>query len=256
MIDRIGQVLKEGNIFSYKNCGVLICRVESEKQGFDLVSLIFKKIVDKRSVVYLSGGKTPRSLYERWGEEEWLSAGACGMVDERFGEKWHKNSNELMMRGCGLLRYLETRDIPFYPVLQVTNEDRGKIARLYDAKMRELLSVFPKHVGFLGIGADGHTAGIPAGGVESEKKTVSLFSGSDLVVGFDDDGVKYGERVTMTFTGLSMLDFCVVLALGKEKRQALGRVFADGNEMEVPARFYKRPAIAGKTVLITDQELV
>jgi len=37
-----------------------------------------------------------------------------GLVDERYGEKFHEKSNETMIRETGFFRYLQMRDIPFY----------------------------------------------------------------------------------------------------------------------------------------------
>ena len=50
-----------------------------------------------------------------------------------------------------------------------------------------------------------------------------------------------------------MLDFLLVLVFGKDKREALRLVFKDGSEDDIPGRFYKRPEIAKKTLIITDQ---
>ena len=113
--------------------------------------------------------------------------------------------------------------------------------------MRWLQAIFPKHVGILGIGADGHTAGLPVGKRVDENH--------ELVTEYDDGGGEYGERVTMTFLGLSMQDALLVLVFGEEKMKALELVFGEGKEEDVPGRFFKRPEIAERTLLITDQEM-
>jgi 6-phosphogluconolactonase/glucosamine-6-phosphate isomerase/deaminase len=81
-----------------------------------------------------------------------------------------------------------------------------------------------------------------------------IYDSNSFVIGYDDGG-KYGERVTMSFLGLSMLDILLVLVFGKEKREALELVFSEGREEDVPGRFFKRPEIAKRTLLITDQEV-
>jgi len=65
----------------------------------------------------------------------------------------------------------------------------------------------------------------------------------------------FKERITMTFLGLSMLDILIVLVFGNEKQNALKLLFSEGSEEEIPSRFYQRPDIAKKTLLITDQQL-
>jgi len=72
-----------------------------------------------------------------------------------------------------------------------------------------------------------------------------------LVSYYDLEG--YGERITMNFQALAMLDLNIVLVLGKDKREALKLMFDTGKIEEIPARFYKREDIAVKTILITDQ---
>ena len=66
---------------------------------------------------------------------------------------------------------------------------------------------------------------------------------------------KYGERITMTFVSLSQIDIHLILALGTEKREALKSMFEKGPIEDIPARFYLKPEIAKKTILITDQKI-
>ncbi len=228
--------------------------------------------MNKRSVLYLSGGKTPKELYSKLAREEGVVPGAVGMVDERYptsprlrgaSVRFHENSNEKMIQDTGFLRYLQMLDIPFYPILQ-PGLNREETAIEYDAKLRSLQSTFPKHIGILGIGVDGHTAGIPAGSQKSpqfggqakvKSQKSDIYNTTDLVVGYSDTSGKYGERITMTFMGLAMLDILIVLVFGSVKQNSLKLVFSEGPEEEVPGRFYKRPEIARKTLVITDQEI-
>jgi hypothetical protein len=43
------------------------------------------------------------------------------------------------------------------------------------------------------------------------------------------------------------------LVLGVEKRDALKSMFDPGLIEDIPARFYLKPEIAAKTILVTDQ---
>lgn len=247
MVSELTNLLRVQNVLVHKYSGISVVKVADQEKGFDLASNILSKIVDKKSVLYLSGGTTPRDLYCKLVRDESLKPGAVGMVDERYGTRFHENSNEKMIRDTGFLRYLEMLDIPFYPILQM-ELGREETATEYDAKLRSFQSTFPKHIGILGIGEDGHTAGIPA------KFSISkIYRSTDLVVEYNDESGKYGERVTMSFIGLSMLDLLLVLVFGSAKQNSLKLVFSEGFEEEAPARFYKRPEIAQKTLLITDQ---
>lgn len=239
-----------------------ILYVHSKKnEGIELVNKLLSSIVDTQTVLYLSGGKTPKELYSILATEEKIIPGAVGMIDERFARgKFHQESNELMIQESGLLRYLQMRDIPFYPILK-NGLDRKNTALQYDQDIRKLHSIFPKSVGILGIGLDGHTAGLPAEvRLWRTKEGISEKSKSKMVIDYDDLGPStgsgfYGERITMTFLGLSMLDLLIVLIFGEDKKEALDLMFGDGPEEEIPSRFYKRPDIAKKTLLITDQQL-
>lgn len=225
--------------------------VKSQSEGVDLARSCLYAVVDRKTALYLSGGKTPRELYQQLAQEEQLSPGSVGQIDERFGEPFHTNSNQKMIKESGLLRYFEMRDIPFYPILG--GKPREETAKSYDEKIRSLNATFQRNVAILGIGSDGHTAGIPAAHSELSNKNKQLYDTYDLVTDFNDESGKYGERVTITFVGLSMLDILIVLVFGDDKKKALELMFQDGSEEAIPARFYKRPDIAPKTIIITDQ---
>lgn len=148
-------------------------------------------------------------------------------------------------------------------------EGREQSAQEYDDIIRSLLAQYQKHVAILGIGMDGHTAGIPAitslrAKGEAQNAWIEDLeerSKNRMVIDYDDTGGFYKERITMTFQGLSMMDLFIVLVFGKDKKMALDLMFEDGpepfgdaqGEEEVPSRFFKRPDISVKTLLITDQ---
>jgi 6-phosphogluconolactonase/glucosamine-6-phosphate isomerase/deaminase len=254
MFNKIHNILKQKNILTHHNSGILIAKAADNLEGISLARGIVDEVVDKKTFVLLSGGRTPKELYKSLATEEALQPGAVGMVDERYGEKFHVDSNEKMIEASGLLRYLSLRHIPFYPIL-AKGETREEIADDYNSILRELQSVYQTSIGILGIGLDGHTAGIPSLSSKVKVQKSKLFSGTNLVTEYHDVGGKYGERVTMTFLGLSHLDLFLVLVFGDDKKEALDLVFSEGSEEEVPGRFYRRPEIAKKTLIITDQPL-
>ncbi len=254
MLGQIKQIIKVRNLFLLENSGVPLCKVPDQAAGFSLAAEILGKLVDKKTVLYLSGGSTPKKLYEKFTHDESLVPGAAAMIDERYGEKFHPKSNELMMQGTGLLRYLQILDIPFYPIL-TSAASREETAAQYDSRLRMLQSNYPMHTGILGIGADGHTAGIAGNRTGFTNPVFDQDRKNLFASEFDDKKSAFKERVTMTFLGLSMLDFLLVLVFGKEKKEALSKMFEKGSEQEIPARFYTRPEIAKKTLIITDQEI-
>lgn len=280
----IQKILREKNVRSHTNEGILICNVAGVAEGFAFAKDLLHAMVDKTTVLFLSGGRTPKELYESFSVDEKLHPGGVGMVDERFGEKFHENTNEKMLKETGLLRFLDYNDIPFYPILQFhkrhsgeeqhddsrissvnseqadsgqrqNDKDRKGTSEAYDEKLRSLLSVFQKHIAILGVGLDGHTAGIAGNRPNFTNPLFEPSRKSLLVSEFNDEQGMFKERITMTFLGLSHMDFLLVLVFGEDKQKALDLMFSPGLEEEIPSRFFKRPEIAKKTVFITDQKV-
>lgn len=261
MIHIARSVLVDNSALFHLEQGTTFCRVSTIYEGFRIAREILQKTIDRKTVLYLSGGQTPKGLYTSISKTKIVKPGALALIDERYGVKWHNSSNEKMIRETGLLSYAEEINIPFYPILQEPQLNLAETAENYDMTIRYLFNGFPKSAGILGIGADGHTAGI-AGNRQATLGvagfTNSLFSHEEknkYVSSFSDLSGPFKERVTMTFLGLSMLDFFLVLVFGEEKKQALQEVFSPGTEEEVPGRFFLRPDIAGRTLFITDQKV-
>jgi len=252
MLPQVSKLFIQHNIHSHDNSGITLVTVTDAEQGIFLAQQIIEAVCDTTSLLLLSGGSTPKSLYTKLAHDERLLIGAVGLIDERYGKKWHEASNEKMIRETGFLRYLQMRDIVFYPILQ-EGFTREETAEEYDEKLRSLFAVYPKIVATFGIGADGHTAGI-AGNRRGFVNPIFDRSEKDFFVSeFDDVKGSFKERVTMTFLGIAMFDINIVLVFGSEKKKALELMFDPGREEDIPARIFKRPEIAKKTVLITDQ---
>jgi 6-phosphogluconolactonase/glucosamine-6-phosphate isomerase/deaminase len=263
------QVLLGLNHFKNKN-GIIVFESPTVNRANDVATEILEKYCDFKTAIFLSGGNTPKKLYELTAKNRNLKAGAVGQIDERFGKKGYRHSNEAMIEGTGLIKYFESKNIRFYPVLQNGELSIKDTATQYDEALRFIFKYIPKSVGILGIGADGHTAGIPSGNQKGNIKNQKLMDinkrikndQGSFVSYYEDESKIYGPRITMNYTGLSQLDLLLVMVLGSEKREALKNVFkyvhstGSGLSREIedcPARFYLRPEIARKTIMITDQ---
>jgi 6-phosphogluconolactonase/glucosamine-6-phosphate isomerase/deaminase len=269
MIDVARKIIIEEHCTLHEHLQVPFVTVSDSTRGIELAKKILYEIVDRRAVLYLSGGKTPQEMYRELAREEQIAPGVAALVDERYGKPFHENSNELMLRETGFLRYLQMKDIPFFGILSSRhsrldresdsrfrgNDDtlRKKLTEDYDQRLRELFATYQKHIAILGIGLDGHTAGIPSDRGVWEEFGLKNRMKIEMAIDYDDHGKFYGERISMSFLALSMMDVFLVLVFGQDKRRALEWMFADGLEDEVPSRFFKRPDIAPKTLIITDQ---
>ncbi len=217
-----------------------IIKVKNASGGVDAAKEILYQNVNSKTVLFLSGGSTPKLLYETLALEKKLIPGAVAMVDERYGEKLHQDSNELMIKNTKFLNYLESKNIRFFPILN--NESLENTSLNYDETMRFVFNHFAKTVAIMGIGEDGHTAGIPVG--------VGEELGSDLVTFYTNFPSKLNNRITLTYKALEQIDLLIILVFGKEKQKTLNKIFKEGSIAEIPARIFQK--LDNKTILITD----
>lgn len=261
MQDKLPESLKKLQIPLFTISGINVLFSESEERGKQYAIRILNGTIDRGSVLYLSGGRTPKSVYASIATAENFSIPAqVTLVDERFGKNNHKDSNELMLKETGILDYFSKNSVPFVSILE--GKSREKTTSDFDQKLRELFAMYRSHVAILGVGLDGHTAGIPSDPAVWEEFDLHERMKTEMAIDYDDEGKFYNERVSMSFLALSMMDVFVVLVFGKDKKRALEWMFAPiesgfsgDSEEEVPSRFFLRPDIAPKTVLITDQEV-
>lgn len=226
--------------------GLPIVPVENEQEGTLVARDLLYAACNEETLLFLSGGSTPRSLYEMLAKEKKLRVGALAIIDERFGNPMHENSNERMIDQTGLLAYFTEQNIPFYRILK-EGASREQASKDYNTVLSELLPKFKKKIAIVGIGEDGHTLGIAPN---------REFDSPDLLVdSFDDQGGPFGQRITTTFKTLSQMDVIMALVFGEKKKKALKALFMQGSLIEIPARFYTQPDIAPKTLFITDQKV-
>jgi 6-phosphogluconolactonase len=247
-----------------KRKGISVIFVEGEKPGTEVAKNLLYGITSLQTVLFLSGGKTPANLYLQLGREQQLKIGTAAMVDERYGRPMHQNSNELMISRSGLQDYFKKKNIPFYRIIE-REESVAAAAARFNETVKELLGGFSKSAAILGIGEDGHIAGIiqqrgdiinPLFSEESSRLLVSHIADSALQsMGGNPALSGFGERVTLTFKGLSKIGVLIVLAFGERKQAALSALFEEGPVEQLPARFLKNKDVASKTILVTDRRI-
>ncbi len=210
---------------------------EASKKALELIL----QIIDKNTLLLLSGGTSPDLLYRLMVQER-IRPGAVAMIDERYGLPMHENSNEKMIFNSGLADYINKEGIPFHKIL--TGADMEETTKHYEQIIRDLFKKFSRKVAVMGIGSDGHTAGIKPGLEINPAK---------LVVSFDDINGPFGKRITLTFKALAQIDEFIVLSFGENKRLALRKMSTERDKNLIPAVFYTE--CSGKVTLLTDCEV-
>lgn len=180
--------------------------------------------------VSLSGGSTPRRLYELlaeaalpWDRVHWFWG------DERFVPPGHPDSNYRMAREALLSRApVREGNIHAIPTERISPEQaafayQATLKRFYGAEtlvaQRPLFDVM-----LLGIGEDGHTASLFPGHAaleETQRWALAVH------------GAKKEARITLTYPPLQSSRETVFLAAGAAKRNAVRR--AQAGDRSIPA---------------------
>ena len=169
--------------------------------------------------IALSGGATPRLLYERLASEEWRDAmnwpeWEVFWSDERAVPAEHPDSNYRLAHDI-LLSKVEVANV--WPM----RADAAEYARTLRSRLGPGFPVFDTIL--LGMGADGHTA--------------SLFPGhraldsSALVEAVEDD---IPRRLTLTLPVFNAARQVIFLVIGKEKAERVRDVL-EHNDPRFPA---------------------
>ena len=176
-----------------------------------------------RFAVSLSGGSTPRRLYELlaqadvpWGRMHWFWG------DERFVPRDHADSNYRMAREALLARApVPAANIHAIPTESLSPEESASayertLQRFHGAgalvRERPLFDVT-----LLGLGEDGHTASLFPGhpALEEERRWVLAVRGASKEA-----------RITLTYPALQASRETAFLVTGAEKKDALARARA------------------------------
>ena len=148
---------------------------------------------------------------------------AVTLVDERYGVVGHPDSNwhKLIEAGFSL------DNAKLLPVLR--GEGFDETVASYGDLIALLLENADYRVALMGMGADGHIAGLLPG--------VSVRQDEALVVGYKADDY---ERLSITPTAIGRLDEVVLVTAGASKWPQLARLKTDIDSADQPAQLLKR----------------
>jgi 6-phosphogluconolactonase/glucosamine-6-phosphate isomerase/deaminase len=144
--------------------------------------------------------------------------------DERYGELGHADENWAQLQAAGFA-------LPGAHVHRVLQQglSRAETTVVFGAKLHDWFSLADYRLGFLGIGPDGHTAGIKPHAFDmATMEYAAQYTGDDF------------ERITMTPYAISKLDEIVVCATGESKTETLNRLVNEAVDVAVqPAQALK-----------------
>jgi 6-phosphogluconolactonase len=230
-------------------------RIEAVKDLEDLAHRAARLIADLagnsqgRFAICLSGGSTPRRLYQLLGETPYREAMPWNRVhwfwgDERFVPWDHPDSNYRMAREA-LLAHVPAPAPNIHGM--VTTGDPAEAARAYERVLKSYYgaeALDPSRplfdVELLGLGPDGHTASLFPGTKVLEERQRWV---AEVV------GAKPEVRITMTYPLLESSRLTSFLVAGADKRETLARVLA--GDLELPAA---RLRPAGQLVWYVDAQ--
>src|SRR3990167_7494334 len=214
--------------------------VKDKSEGQIKAHDILKRLVDKHTLLALSGG-TSVDYRKMLVESTDVIPGAICVVDERYGEEFHRDSNELLLKNQGIKDFADEECIETHKILK--GKGFLETAKIYEEEIEDLFKRFKKRVGVMGVGTNLHTAGIFPFSVAAHSP--------DFVVAEEVDG-KFPKRITLTMRALGEFTNFLILMFGEEKKEVL-RILLDDevNDMQkYPAIFYRK--YKAKTYLITE----
>src|SRR3989344_3507430 len=217
-----------------------IVKVKDRDGGQAKAHDLLKKLVDKDTLLALSGGASVDYGAMIVGSSDILSGAIC-VVDERYGEEFHKDSNELLLKNQGIKNFADEKCIESHKILK--GKGFLETVKIYDKEIEDLFKRFPKRVGVMGVGANMHTAGI--------FQNSDAAHSADFVVAEEVDD-QYPKRITLTLKALGEFTNFIIMMFGPAKQNALKMLMDEKvNDMQkFPAIFYRKAKI--KCFLVTD----
>lgn len=234
----------------------VICKDANEvsRRGADLlIRLAREKAADnQRLSVALSGGSTPRTMFEMLAGEELRAQVPWDTVDLFWGDERcvppdHKDSNYRMTREA----LLEKAPIPPEHVYRIPadEKDPARGAALYEQTLRDYFGLKPGELPrfdliYLGMGDDGHTASLfPGTKALAEEKSV-------VTKNYVDKFQSY--RITLTAPAINNGRLIAFLIAGAGKADRLHEVIEGPRDPDrLPSQRIKPRD--GKLVYIVDE---
>lgn len=188
-------------------------RASSEQGVNALVEQLRAALASGRSVLWLISGGSNITLEVQIMANlpaELAKDLAVMLSDERYGPPGHENSNFAQLERAGF----NAKKASFFPVL--TGEGLTQTTLSYAELAQQQFAKADLIIGQLGIGADGHVAGIlPGSPAVSASALVASYQGPDFT------------RISLTFKALAKASVVFAFAYGQSKHGALTRLASE-----------------------------
>lgn len=190
------------------------CKIDDTAPVVDhLVNVLREKLSGGDKVLWLVPGGSAIAVAVEVAEQLQdidLSNLTVTLTDERYGEVGHPDSNWHQLHQAGF-HLPGAIMVPVFPHGHTIEETTTEFAR----HLQEYCQGAAYCIGFFGLGADGHTAGILPGS--------SAVKATEWAVHYPANYL----RVTMTPPAIAALEEAVVYAMGEAKRQPLEQLQQD-----------------------------
>jgi 6-phosphogluconolactonase/glucosamine-6-phosphate isomerase/deaminase len=195
-----------------------------------------------QSTLFFVSGGSAFDVLEKIDEKVLHKNLAVAMVDERFSAD-EKINNFLQLKQTEFFKKLIMAGGLFFDSTPVKGESIASLTQRFNSFLHTWKRLHPDGtvIALLGMGEDGHTAGIMPF-PENKKLFGHLFQEEEWVVGYDaKDKNQYSLRITTTLTFLKEeVDIAIAYVKGENKKEALNRVLAEEGELaEAPARIWR-----------------
>lgn len=215
---------------------ISFCKISSPEPVIAYLAItISRRLATGEKVLWLVAGGSSipiaTEVSRRLGSAD-LKNLTVSLTDERYGPIGHPDSNWRQLEEAGF----SLSDAQTQPILM--GVALRKTAAHYAELLRADLALADYSLGFIGVGADGHVAGIkPHSPATSSRQMATAYESEDFV------------RLTITPIGIAQLDEVVTYAAGEAKWALLNQLEKNLPISQQPAQCLKS---AGKLTIYND----
>lgn len=179
-----------------------------------------------RPILFLSSGGSALRLLDNWQSSNIPACLTVGVVDERFSTDPTVN-NYLQLRATIFAQLAQQAGTQFIKTVPQDGQTTAEFAQHYEAQLHNWRHENPEGmiVLTLGIGEDGHTAGIMPFPEDPTYFQATFNNPNQWVAAYNAGGKsQYKERVTVTLPFLTVANATIIFATGTNKHTVLKKI--------------------------------